>query len=87
MATWKTKQSPNAKTTFAVTHSKVGFVTVAIDTRRNSDGMRIAHDHVVIPLEKLNEMASPPTEEHIRMHIDGECSSMGEPFRSGGKQA
>jgi len=58
MATWKTKQSPSMETTFAVTQPEIGFVTVSIDTRRDADGMRIAHDHIVIPLETLKEMVA-----------------------------
>ena len=58
MATWKTQSSPNLETMFEVTQSRIGFVTVSIETRRRYDGMRIAHDHVVIPLTTLKEMVN-----------------------------
>jgi len=56
MATWKRKQSTHIATTIEISKRAGDEVIVAIDTHKDSDGMRIAHDHIIIPLETLKEM-------------------------------
>jgi len=54
--TWTNKQTTQSTTTLKIVSRAADTALVAIDTHRDSDSVRLGHDHIIIPTATLKEM-------------------------------